>query len=185
MEKNLKDVELNIERGFDDKTRIWNYKRFVENQEEPDVYLYKLHGSIDWKRDSGTEIVKTVDSIPDEPDLIFGTQYKMQYIDPYLFMISEFRHYCLKAKLIVCLGYSFSDEHINGILKQSLSFNKTAKVFSLAYKEDKDRIANKILSIESKRITIITDKTAKEFFEKDLKLEYFYKLFPENDDGVL
>lgn len=116
LEKNLSD--LKIERGFDED-RKWNYRKFTEQFEEPDIYLYKLHGSIDWNRDRETQIVSWVDSIPEEPDLIFGTQYKMQYIDPYLFMISEFRHYCLKAKLIVCLGYSFSDEHINSILSQT------------------------------------------------------------------
>jgi len=140
LEKKLEEEALTIERGFEEDTREWNYKRFTELSEEPDIYLYKLHGSIDWERNRETQVVRYIDSIPREPDLIFGTQYKMQYIDPYLFMISEFRHYCLKAKLIVCLGYSFSDEHVNSILSQSLLKNNVVKMHILAYNEEEEKV---------------------------------------------
>ncbi|MEO0144973.1 MAG: SIR2 family protein [candidate division WOR-3 bacterium] len=183
VEKNL--TEFKVERGFEeDEMRRWNYKRFIELPEEPDIYLYKLHGSIDWQRDYKTQIVTFVDSIPDEPDLIFGTQYKMQYIDPYLFMISEFRHYCLKAKLIVCLGYSFSDEHINSILAQSLSLNSNLKIFALAYKGKKEKIIS-LLSCSETQIKIITDKTAKEFFESELKLATFESFLETKDEDKI
>lgn len=188
LEKNLGD--LKIEMGFDED-RKWNYKRFVELPEEPNIYLYKLHGSIDWLRDNNTQIVTKVDSIPVEPDLIFGTQYKMQYIDPYLFMISEFRYYCLKAKLIICLGYSFSDEHINAILSQSTIQNSTnIKIYCLAYKEEKEKIYKELSvhassSNEKDNIIIISNKKARDFFEYDLKLETFEKLFPEDKGSII
>lgn len=178
LEKNLTNVR--IERGFDED-RKWDYKRFTESYEEPDIYLYKLHGSIDWERDRSTQIVKYTDSIPEEPDLIFGTQYKMQYVDPYLFMISEFRYYCFKAKLIVCLGYSFSDEHINSILSQATSTNNDIKIFSLAYDEDEQKIYN---VIPSNKATIIKDKKAKEFFENEFKKEKFEDLFEKDEQSI-
>ncbi len=179
IEKNLNN--LKIERGFGEDRR-WNHKRFSEFEEEPDLYLYKLHGSIDWERDEKTQVVYERDSPPGEPDLIFGTQYKMQYIDPYLFMISEFRHYCLKAKLIVCLGYSFSDEHINAILNQSLSINNTTKIFALAYKEEQEKIYR---IIPEDRIKIINDKNAKTFFENELNLNTFKEFFQREDDSII
>lgn len=181
IEKNLRDMNIKIERGFDENTKEWNYKRFSEFPEdkEPDVYLYKIHGSIDWCRDPKLQTVTYVDAIPDEPDLIFGTQYKMQYIDPYLFLISEFRHYCLKSGLIVSLGYSFSDEHINSILSQALSQKKDRKIYILAYNEDEDEI-KKVLNCDNGQIEIHKDKKAKDFFEKDLKLETFSNLFKDD-----
>ncbi len=186
LEKNLGN--LKIEMGFDEDKK-WDYKRFVEFPEEPDIYLYKLHGSLDWSRDSNTQIVTKVDSIPAEPDLIFGTQYKMQYIDPYLFMISEFRYYCLKARLIICLGYSFSDEHINAILSQSLLRNNGNKIYCLAYKEEPQKIYKAFSATDSSslenNIKIIGDKTAKDFLENELKLETFEKLFPKNEEGII
>ncbi|MEM2175204.1 MAG: SIR2 family protein [Candidatus Micrarchaeia archaeon] len=180
LEKKLEEEALTIERGFEEDTREWNYKRFTELSEEPDIYLYKLHGSIDWERNRETQVVRYIDSIPREPDLIFGTQYKMQYIDPYLFMISEFRHYCLKAKLIVCLGYSFSDEHVNSILSQSLLKNNVVKMHILAYNEEEEKIKN-ILKCSTDRLNIITNKKAKEYFEEDLKLDTFLGLFTEDE----
>jgi len=180
IEKNLQGL-IEIERGFDED-RKWNYKRFFEFEEESDIYLYKLHGSIDWQRDENTQIVKYIDTVPDEPDLIFGVQYKMQYIDPYLFMISEFRHYCLKAKLIVCLGYSFSDEHINSILSQSLLINDTTKIFCLAYKEKEEKI-HKILRAD--RVRIVNKKKAKDFFENDLKLEIFEEFIGQDEENII
>ncbi len=179
IEKNLN--KLKIERGFGED-RKWNHKRFYEFEEEPDLYLYKLHGSIDWERDKKTQVVYERDCITEEPDLIFGTQYKMQYIDPYLFMISEFRHYCLKAKLIVCLGYSFSDEHINAILNQSLSINETTKIFALAYEEKQEKIHQ---IIPKNRIKIITDKKAETFFKKELHLDTFKEFFQREDDSII
>lgn len=179
LEKNLTNVR--VERGFDED-RKWNYKRFTESYEEPEIYLYKLHGSIDWEREQSTQIVKYSDSIPEEPDLIFGTQYKMQYVDPYLFMISEFRYYCFNAKLIVCLGYSFSDEHINSILSQATSKNNNIKIYALAYKEDEQKIYKAIPQNSAK---IITNKIAKEFFENELKKETFENLFGKDEQGIL
>ena len=44
----------------------------------------------------------------------------MQYIDPYLFYAYELRRYSLEAKIILAIGYSFRDEHINGIITQAL-----------------------------------------------------------------
>lgn len=186
LESNLNDVK--VERGFDED-RKWNYKRFSELYEEPEIYLYKLHGSIDWERDQNTQIVRFIDTIPEEPDLIFGTQYKMQYTDPYLFMFSELRYYSLNCKLIVCLGYSFSDEHINAILSQALLTNNNLKLYCLAYGEKDELIYEKLLknnsNISRDRIKIVTDKTAKQFFENEFELKTFKDLFPESEEGIL
>ena len=169
IEKNLS--EITIERGFDDNKK-WNYKLFSERPEDPDIYLYKLHGSLDWERNTDTQIVKNVDNIPNIPDLIFGTQYKMQYIDPYLFLISEFRHYALKAKLIICIGYSFSDEHINAILSQALKNNEGTKIYSVNIDDKNKQMENikRMLSCQESQIINISKK-AKECFEDELKIE--------------
>ena len=174
IEKNLS--EITIERGFDDNKK-WNYKLFSERPEDPNIYLYKLHGSLDWERDKITQIVKCVDNIPNIPDLIFGTQYKMQYIDPYLFLFSEFRYYALKAKLIICIGYSFSDEHINAILSQALRNNEGTKIYSVNIDDKNIQMKNikLMLSCPENQIKSIS-KSAKDFFENELKLESFDNL---------
>jgi len=50
LEKNKPD-EVVLERGFNED-HIWDWRRFEKNEvgEPINVYLYKMHGSIDWKR---------------------------------------------------------------------------------------------------------------------------------------
>lgn len=187
VEKNL-NSNITIQRGFND-SREWDYKLFLTDK-KPDIYLYKLHGSIDWERDKDTNIVKYVDNIPEKPDLIFGVRYKLEYSDPYLFLISEFRYYSLKAKLIVCIGYSFSDEHINSIISQSLKRNKKAKVLVLIYvkEDDEKEIKKKIASTLhcDKKQLVLKNMRAQDFFEKELKLSTFEALFPvDESDNIL
>ncbi len=109
-----------LERGFDENRR-WEWRRFEYNENIPvDIYLYKMHGSIDWERDGDSnltwsdEIAKVAVS-----DLIFGTNYKLQYVDPYLFFAYEFRRHTLDSQLILTIGYGFGDDHINGIIGQA------------------------------------------------------------------
>ena len=172
IEENLKK-DMVIERGFDPATREWNYKLFSPTDEEPDIYLYKLHGSVDWEREKQTQIVKETDSIPNTPELIFGVQYKMQYIDPYLFLFSEFRHYSLQTKLLVTIGYSFSDEHINSIISQALLNSRDTKLYVVTFsngkkQEIKQNIYKKLDCKDrcKKSQIIINKKRAKVFLRK-------------------
>jgi hypothetical protein len=187
---NNEGFEFSCERGFDKDTRQWNHKRFSEvvKDDEPDIYLYKLHGSIDWKRDLKTNIVEFVNREPTEPDLIFGTQNKIQFSDPYLYLFSEFRHYTLNAKLIICIGYSFSDVHINGLIGQALKQDNNTKLLSVAYFRGevdayKQMISNNI-NFPINNIAVENIK-AKDFFENKLNREYFSELLPkESEENV-
>src|SRR5205085_12532377 len=51
VEHNLSGEGVILERGFDDK-RLWDYRRYDPiSDKEINYFLYKLHGSLDWKRD--------------------------------------------------------------------------------------------------------------------------------------
>ncbi len=175
-----------IERGFDDK-KEWDYKRFSElpAEAQPNIYLYKIHGSLDWERDYNTGIVSYIDTIAEIPDLIFGTQYKLQYVDPYLFLFSELRHYVFKAKIIICIGYSFSDEHVNAILSQALKYSRKVKLFSVSLNINKKNIAGILQVPDEDQIITEHNVYAKDFFENLSlkKIENMYKM-DKNDDVV-
>ncbi|HTS06449.1 MAG TPA: SIR2 family protein [Candidatus Eisenbacteria bacterium] len=115
-----------IETGFDPANRTWDGRRFESREEDaPAVYLYKLHGSISWYREEAAgNVLKEAESPPAVSDIIFGTDYKMQYIDPYLFYAYELRRWSLEAQVILAIGYSFRDPHINGIIEQALRNNQ-------------------------------------------------------------
>jgi len=177
---------FNIERGFEEEetNRLWNYKRFdeVNPNTEPDIYLYKLHGSIDWERDEETKVVSCIDGTPSKPDLIFGTQNKLQFADPYLFLFSAFRFHTLKAKLIICIGYSFSDEHINGLISQALKQNENSKVLVVKYSDNEKKDIVGTLKINENQIEVY-QSSAKDYFENELTTEKLVTLFPkENED---
>jgi hypothetical protein len=163
LEKNRPE-DRELERGFDTDTRTWDWKRFEPREEyQPAIYLYKLHGSIDWKRElEKGGILKEVDNIPEVPDLIFGTDYKMQYIDPYLFSLYELRKYSLMSRIILSIGYSFRDEHINGILEQALQNRPDARM--IAVSPNPDKILTKLPRTKDQVITV--PSAAREFLSE-------------------
>ena len=56
----------------------------------------------------------------------------MQYVDPFLFLAYELRRWTLdSARLIISVGYGFNDDHINGILEQSLRQNPSRKLLAI------------------------------------------------------
>jgi hypothetical protein len=101
------------------------WERFEDsNNLAPQIVLYKLHGSINWKRNADTKKLFSVRQIetvdPDKMEVIFGRDFKLEAGDPYLFFLYKFRDFTLLAKRIVAIGYGFGDGHINKMLTQSL-----------------------------------------------------------------
>ncbi len=188
VEKSLSNY-FTIESGFNEN-REWEASRFDKNENANiDIYLYKLHGSIDWRRDDKRgHILMKCDTPQDNPELIFGATAKLSSIDPYLFYVHEFRKYSLQEPLrfIVTIGYSFSDEYINRLIAQSIMRNEFARILivspSASNQEEINRIA-KLLNIETKKI-ISESLTAKEFFDTKVNLEYFEKQISTLKDDV-
>jgi len=83
-------------------------------------------------------------------------------IDPYLFYAHEFRKYSLESKTILAIGYSFRDEHINGILKQSLQNNSDRKLVIVS--PDANKIAERFSQL--KQQIIPWGEKAKDFLNK-------------------
>jgi len=67
----------------------------------------------------------------DDGQIIFGLTYKLQYVDPFLFLVYQLRRLSLEAKLIIVVGYGFADEHINGILRQALRGNSDKRLIAV------------------------------------------------------
>jgi hypothetical protein len=157
-----------LERGFKPDSRTWDSRRFDPPAEEPNIYLYKLHGSLDWEREEGIgSIVREIDRTPEKPDIIFGTDYKLSYVDPYLYYISEFRKYSLGAKAILVLGYGFNDAHINSILQQALTYGSQNRLYIV---NTSGKVADSRLA--KNRAQIITKKyKAKDFLEGYLSVK--------------
>ncbi len=100
----------------------------------------------------------------------------------------------MEAKLIITIGYSFSDEHINGIIMQALSNNPEKKILCVSpaprgedkkYAEDKKREDVRIkLNLNKGKQIEVKLEGAKDFMENSLNIEYLKSLFPSDDDAV-
>ena len=92
---------------------------------EPNVaQLLKLHGSVDWNRDS--ESVQRVDGRPDNPALIYPRQNKFQlsFAPPYLEFMARFQM-ALRARdvAVLIIGFGFRDEHLVQPLRLAVESN--------------------------------------------------------------
>jgi len=187
LEKNFTQGQtLYLERGFN-ASRNWEWQKFEKNENTPvNIYLYKMHGSIDWEIKD--EILTFSDEISkiQEPSLIFGTNYKLQYVDPYLFFAYELRKYSLEAKLIITIGYGYGDEHINSIIAQAIrkkEDNLKAKLIINLYEKNKEdselekNICEK-LNINNKSLMVLKNMKASEFLKSELNIERLSENFP-------
>jgi 2-hydroxy-3-keto-5-methylthiopentenyl-1-phosphate phosphatase len=174
--------EVGINRGF--KDHVWDWKNFIYDETtEAGIYLYKLHGSIDWSWTTDGFVEEVDNNVyGDDLAIIFGTSYKLQYLDLFLFLVYEFRRRPLEnaTKIILCIGYSFNDDHINGILGQSLKADSDRIIiavyplFSKKEVEVKDEIRDKLKLQKDANMHII-DQKAKKFFEETLSTETIEK----------
>lgn len=91
------------------------------------VYFAKLHGSVSWEsRDDGLfPVVETAPSLIErERLLIYPTPSKQNasFASPYSDMFREFQTRVARDQsVLITLGYSFSDEHVNNIIFQALT----------------------------------------------------------------
>lgn len=153
-EKALDDLNINFNNGFGGGLeKVFNPARFnytysrkvdanLEKFEplENMVYLYKLHGSISWVEKLGNDLFNIhevhpahiLDKKAENQILIYPTPLKQNQSlgSPYSDLIREF-----KIKLgqphsaLFIIGYSFSDEHLNNIIYQSLASNSSLSIF--------------------------------------------------------
>lgn len=99
------------------------------------VYLYKIHGSVNWVEDvdnSNTYFnIRELPEVKEEYDgaaMIYPTPLKQNKSlgSPYVDLFREFQHKLLEPNSVLfIIGYSFNDEHINDIIYRSLVTNSS------------------------------------------------------------
>lgn len=182
----------NVQRGFED--RNWDWRLFDSTRDDPKpILLYKLHGSTDWKiTDKGeVQYLDSPGTIKEhEVAMIFGVSYKLQYVDPFLFLAYELRRWTLgEAKMIVTIGYGFGDEHINGILGQALRQDSSRRLLAVVGPggEDRENVwnsrINEVLSGSEGQIVTV-GQSARVFLSNTLTVDYLASHFPLEEDLI-
>jgi hypothetical protein len=108
--------------------------RREQGRETPDYienvfHLYKLHGSIDWRR-KGAEIFRSRDPAGD-PVLIFprSSKYQESFEAPYLDMIGAFQSALREPDTAVIVsGFGFNDDHISRPILASVEANMSLRI---------------------------------------------------------
>ena len=106
--------------------------------------LYKLHGSIDWHRDTdhglmrvryGTKYLSNTDDIMIYPQ---ATKYVETQKDPFATLFAGLRTTLSSSdqNVLITCGYSFSDEHINSEIKTCM-LNESNKTTIVAFVDEK------------------------------------------------
>lgn len=179
--ENLNNSDFRVETGFANygPSHSWDWERFVDmetsNNVAPQLVLYKLHGSINWKRRPETKelfCVQQIESVDAEKmEVIFGREFKLEAADPYLFFAYKFRELSLVTKLIATVGYGFGDAHINKMLTQSMRTDPERRLLVIQRGEEKDCDARAkeigtILDLGAARNQVVVQPvSAKQFLE--------------------
>ena len=122
--------------------------------------------------------------------MIFGTSYKLQYVDPFLFLAYELRRWTLDAaRLIVVIGYGFMDEHINGILGQALRQDGSRRLLAVVAPKAADQVpetTNFITNqLDAQPDQVLVDACgARRFLDERLSVKELANLFPEEEDLI-
>ena len=103
-----------------------------ENYAGKVFHLYKLHGSLDWERDSQIGHVRKCDqSNNKQPVMIFPSsiKYETSYEQPFFEMMSRFQSELrMENALCMIIGYSFGDKHINSMIFEALDLNHSLQL---------------------------------------------------------
>ena len=100
--------------------------------------LWKVHGSINWRLDKSGNVVRSDQVDSNSHYLIYPShlKYDQSRKMPYLAMLDRLKEFLLKPGAILFLsGYSFSDDHINDVLRRSLASNSSAMIYAFLYGE--------------------------------------------------
>lgn len=140
-------------------------------------YLFKMHGSLNWRKNTN-EIEQTEEPIKtNERVMIFpqSNKYEHSYEQPYFEMMARFQQ-ALRAEntLLITIGFSFYDKHISSVVLESLKQNPSLNLICITFSEVVGKSADhqvelhRICDFQS-RVTLVAESFAD-----------FTEQFPEN-----
>ncbi len=148
------------------------------------IYLYKLHGSLNWvqandetKLFNVREIQECTLDILSKEDVVMihptPLKYNASLGSPYSDLFREFQRKLMQTNnVLIVLGYSFSDEHINNLIYQAFTI-PSFRLIVFGDVDANEKFAH-LLSLNDPRIWIIGGKLA------STKSLHYFKEFVEH-----
>lgn len=97
------------------------------------LQLLKLHGSVDWNRDSTGMVSRRYK--PDRPVIIYpkSAKFKSSFEQPYFEMMSRFQAALRVPNTgLLVVGFGFSDSHLVGPIESALRTNASLRLATIA-----------------------------------------------------
>lgn len=166
LERAMEDLSLPYFSGF-----IGNVKPFFISDSVDDfngIYvkknwtkLWKLHGSLNFKKTLEGKIF-IENNINEEYENLLVYPSMDKYLSsrkaPFIAYLDRFRKYILEnEKVLLILGYSFNDEHVNEIIINGLNSNTRLSIFAFAFDDSTYQSSINLLGIYP-NISIYTEK---------------------------
>lgn len=154
-------------------------------------YLYKIHGSVNWiENDDEGKLFKiqeiqdpTFEKLKDKESIMIHPtplKYNASLGSPYSDLFREFQKKLMQNNnILVTIGYSFSDEHINNLIFQAF----TIPSFRLIIIGEPNHLIGKLKDLDDSRIWLIGEERPKKADGKDdwsyIPINYFNRFVNE------
>ncbi|MFC3563150.1 SIR2 family protein [Pedobacter jamesrossensis] len=128
-------------------------------------HLHKLHGSLNWEKEAMNNHVIIRDS-PERPLMVYPREakYEDSYEQPFFEMMARFQRNLRlnNDTVLVSIGYSFNDKHINAAIEEALNQNPSFRLAVIDPGFDNEGVSNSLsiikrLAIESERILMVSE----------------------------
>ncbi len=166
LERALESLQVPFFDGFVGSSRPFFDQHAIEDDTLPDRWslIWKLHGSINWRFNRETQTVVRSERQADGDELLIHPSH-LKYDEsrrmPYLVMIDRLRAFIRNDSRPVALfivGHSFSDDHLNATILESLKANPSAACYALQFGTLSDyRQAQKLAERERNLNILATD----------------------------
>ncbi|MBB5348399.1 SIR2 family protein [Desulfoprunum benzoelyticum] len=150
--------------GFIGSNKAFFYPEWIEDSNpDPVKYwtkLWKLHGSLGWALED-KEIIRVSDAIDSAMIYPSFLKYDHSRKQPYLSYMDRLSYFIKQedSVLFVC-GYSFGDDHINGMILTALAQSRSSHVFVLKRGEMQETDVLSKYAKGSSKISVYAKKTA-------------------------
>lgn len=168
MEQALEACHVPYFDGFVGSCRPFFDQRAIEDDLIPARWsrLWKLHGSINWHFNRSSKKVFRNGDLCEGDELLIHPSH-MKYDEsrrmPYFVMVDRLTKFLRNDERPVALfvlGYSFSDDHINEAIIESLKVNASSACFALQYDKLSAYPAAKQLAIDNPNLSIFAEDAA-------------------------
>ncbi|TRX12527.1 SIR2 family protein [Flavobacterium gawalongense] len=126
-------------------------------------HLHKLHGSVNWERNGDKTIIKE-NAV--KPLMVYPREakYEDSYDQPFFEMMARFQRNLRinNDTLLLCIGYSFNDKHINSAIEEALNQNPSFRLAIIDPGFDNKNIATSLqeikrLALQTERILLVSE----------------------------